>query len=210
MTKNRAVRRQTTLRSALLLAILVPLAGTPVLAEDHDHHHHHHAAVTSGVTVSEASYALPKVTLVRQDGSKAALPAELDDGRPVVLNFMYTSCTAICPMTTQVFAQLQGKLGADRDKVHMVSVSIDPEYDTPARLAEYAKKFSAGSQWTFYGGSAAASIEVQKAFAAYRGDKMNHQPITFIRPAPGKPWSRMDGMATADEILKEYRRVTGG
>jgi len=67
---------------------------------------------------------------------------------------------------SQTFAEVQRKLGDE--PVHLISVSIDPEQDTPARLCEYARKFSAGPHWTFYAGTLEASIAAQKAFGAYR------------------------------------------
>jgi protein SCO1/2 len=101
------------------------------------------------------------------------------------------------------FAELQQRLGDARDRVRLVSVSIDPEHDTPRRLAEYAQRFGAGPSWTFYTGTVEASVAVQKAFAAYRGDKMNHTPLTLVRLAPGQPWVRLDGLATPEQLLQE-------
>jgi protein SCO1/2 len=157
---------------------------------------------------SSVSYKIPELTLVRADGTKVSLPRELDaDGKPVILNFIYTTCTAICPVMTQTFVEVQNRLGPDREKLRMVSVSIDPEQDTPARLRDYAKRYAAGPQWQFYTGTVESSIAVQKAFDAYRGDKMNHLPLTLVRLAPGKPWVRLDGFATPDDIVKEYRSL---
>jgi protein SCO1/2 len=151
-----------------------------------------------------ADYTVPDLWLVRDDGQRVSLPKELDDGRPVVLNFIYTTCPGVCPIMSAVFTQFQDKLGAERAKVHMVSISIDPEQDTPGRLRDYARRFSAGPQWQHYTGTVAASVAVQKAFAAYRGDKMNHDPLTLMRPAPGQPWVRIDGFASALDLLTEY------
>ncbi len=158
-------------------------------------------------TVTTAEYRLPLVDLVRDDGSTVALPAEVDDGRPVVLNFIYTSCTTICPVMSQIFAGLQDRLGDERARVHMVSISIDPEQDTPARLAEYRKRFHAGSQWRFYTGTVGASVAVQRAFNAWGGDKMRHTPLTLLRAAPGRPWVRVDGFASAEELTRELQEL---
>ncbi len=154
---------------------------------------------------STAEYAVPAVQLVRDDGKTVSLPAELDDGKPVVLNFIFTSCTTICPVMSQTFAHLQERLGGDRTRVHMVSVSIDPEQDTPARLTEYARRFQAGPQWRFYTGTVEASVAVQRAFNAYGGDKMRHSPLTLVRTAPGRPWVRVDGFASPEELARELR-----
>ena len=172
--------------------------------------HHHHAAMPAGVKRTEVNYKIPPVTLVRQDGTKVAFPRELDDGRPVVLDFIYTSCTTVCPVLSQVFSELQEKLGKDREKTNMVSISIDPEYDTPARLLAHAKKFRAEAQWQHYTGTREASIAIQKAFDVYRGNKMQHPPVTFLRAAPGKPWVRFEGLATPDLLVREYRNLVKG
>jgi protein SCO1/2 len=87
----------------------------------------------------------------------------------------------------------------------MMSISIDPEQDTPARLREYAQRNGAGPQWQHYTGTIEASVAVQRAFSVYRGDKMDHPPVAFMRPAPGRPWVRLDGFASPSELLVEYR-----
>lgn len=172
--------------------------------------HGNHRAVPdtgAGIQRSEAQYVLPAANVVRHDASRVSFSSEIDDGRPVLLNFVYTSCTAICPVSTQVFSQVQEMLGKDRSKVHMVSISIDPEHDTPSRLAAYAKKFDASAQWQFYSGSIGTTIAIQKAFDAYRGDKMNHIPVTFVRSALGKPWVRLDGFASPADVLRELQSL---
>jgi protein SCO1/2 len=151
-----------------------------------------------------ADYAVPEVWLVRDDGRKVLLPKELDDGRPLLMNFVYTTCPGICPLMSAVFSEFQQRLGADRDKVHMVSISVDPEQDTPERLRDYARRFSAGDQWRHYTGTIEASVTAQKAFNAWRGDKMSHDPLTLMRAGPGKPWVRIDGFATSGDLLEQY------
>jgi protein SCO1/2 len=150
-------------------------------------------------------YGTPEVRLVRADGKAVSFAAEIDDGRPVVMNFIYTSCTSICPLTSQIFEQFQKSLGAKRAAIHLVSISIDPEQDTPAHLREYAAQFDAAPGWDHYTGTLAASQTVQRAFGAYRGDKMSHTPLTLMRAAPGKPWIRFDGFVSAEQMLAEKR-----
>jgi protein SCO1/2 len=156
---------------------------------------------------SVADYIVPNVTMIREDGTKVNLRDEINDGKPVILNFIFTSCTTVCPVLSRTMSMVQTRLGPDANKVHLVSISIDPEQDTPARLAEYAKRYHAGPDWHFYTGTLAASVTVQKAFDAYRGDKMDHAPATYLRRASGRQWLRMGGFATADEVVQEYRRM---
>lgn len=162
------------------------------------------------IRVSSAAYLVPDVNVVRSDGTRVALRQAIDDGRATVLNFIFTSCAAICPLTSQVFASLQSKLGTERQRVHLVSISIDPEEDTPARLTEYATRFHAGPSWDYYTGTPQSSVTIQRAFNAYRGDKMNHAAVTLLRGAPGLPWVRIEGLATADELLEQVRRLKLG
>jgi protein SCO1 len=166
-------------------------------------------AIEPAVQAQTVQYTVPAVRLVRSDGKLVSLPEEMNDGRPVLLNFIFTSCGSTCPLMSQVFAQFQRKLGSEASRVHLMSISIDPEEDTPARLSEYASRFGAGPEWQHYTGSLEASIKAQKAFDIYRGDKMSHAPVTLIRAAPGQPWRRIDGLVTPDELMREYRRLLG-
>src|SRR6185312_5813783 len=136
-----------------------------------------------------------------------SLPEEMNDGRPVVLNFIFTSCSSICPLMSQVFAQFQKRLGAESSTVHLMSISVDPEEDTPARLREYARKFHAGAGWQHYTGTIEASLAAQRAFNVWRGDKMSHTSVTFLRVGADAPWVRIDGFVTANELLQRYHQL---
>ena len=200
------------LKNPLMLAALsLGLAHLPasVMAEDHAHHHHAMPAGQDGYVRTLAAYAVPDVQLVDANGAGVSLRGELaDPDRPVILNFIFTTCSAVCPVMSATFSQVQAALGPQRDAVRMVSISIDPEQDTPAALKAYAGKYGAGPQWQMLTGSLDDSIAVQRAFDVYRGDKMNHQPATFLRAAPGHPWVRLDGFASAADILREVRHLT--
>src|SRR3989442_1077665 len=165
--------------------------------------------LTAAATVSRStvSYQTPAVTLIREDGKRVSLEHELDDGRPVLLNFIFTTCSSICPLTSRTLEEFQRKLGSEAARVHLMSISIDPEQDTPARLTEYARKFHAGPGWQYYTGTLAASLAAQKAFDVYRGEKMSHTPVTLMRAAPGKPWLRIEGFVTPDELVDDYRNL---
>ena len=186
------------------LAALLSMAATADAGAAADPHAAHRAAVSAaGPLRSIAHYRIPDVELTRDDGQVVGLDRELDDGRPVVLAFIYTSCASICPLTSQTLEGIQRRLGPERDRVHLVSVSIDPDADTPARLREYAQNFHAGPEWQHYTGTRAASEAVQRAFSVYRGDKMSHPAAIFVRAAAGAAWIRMDGFPTADQVFAE-------
>lgn len=150
-------------------------------------------------------YQLPDVNLINKQGKKVSFLKQINDGRPVVLNFIFVSCSSICPLLSHTLASFQDKLGDNPQQVHLVSISIDPENDTPAKLDEYGQKYHAGKDWDYYTGSEKASLTLQKAFKYYRGDKMNHAMAFFLRPAPDKPWLRLDGFVSADDLMAEIK-----
>ena len=175
-------------------------------AHQHDAHaHHKHMMQQKGFVRSEHNYVIPEVVLKDQNGKSVALQEILgDSGKPVMLNFIFTTCTTICPVLSASFSQLQEALGDEADDVRMVSISIDPEYDTPEKLREYAERFHAGKNWVFYTGSLPDIVTVQKAFDVYRGDKMNHPPVSFMRVEPEALWVRFEGFASIEELMHEY------
>lgn len=196
--------------SLVFLALIVSMTfvGVAAHAADEHAHHHHHAMqpdTKAEIKRSVVDIAVPATKLVRQDTTNVTLTGELADKKPVVLAFMYTSCTTVCPVTSQILARTQDILGKDLEGVHLVSISIDPEYDNAARLAEYSKKFDAKPQWQHYTGTQANSVAVQKAFNAYRGDKMNHLPLFFVNGGGKKGWVRLEGFPTAEQVVKELR-----
>jgi protein SCO1/2 len=174
-----------------------------------DEHAHHHVPALSRTNRTIVNYAIPDVRLIRQDGAVVSLSEELNDGRPIVLSFIYTSCTSVCPLVSHILSELQSKLNDNPRHVHLVSITIDPEQDDPARLREYAKSFNAGPDWQHYTGTLAASRVVQQAFDVYRGNKMDHMPATLIRFAPGAQWTRIEGFATVDQLLAELSDPAG-
>ena len=200
---------------AAALGVALILAAAPVAADSaraasssNDPHAHHRAMMNNKTTkASQHRYSLPDLALVGMDGAETTLGREVDDDRPVMLNFIFTTCTTICPVLTATFSQVQRQLGAEVEDVRMISITIDPDHDTPKRLSEYAERFGAGPQWHFLTGDRADIVAIQKAFDAYHGTKMNHRPITFLRYSVDQPWTRLEGITSAATIIEEYRRV---
>ena len=88
---------------------------------------------------------VPNLPVVTQDGKTVRFYDDLIKGKIVILSFIYTSCQDICPLTTARLSLVEEKLGdaAGRD-IFLISMTVDPEHDTPARLKEFAQAFSAG------------------------------------------------------------------
>lgn len=157
--------------------------------------------------VSRATYRIPELSLVNTAGNSVLLPMVFDGDRPVILSFIFTSCTTICPVLTATLAQAEGQLMRESIVPKIISVSIDPEFDTPKRLQRYAKNYEAGRDWTFLTGDERSIVALQRAFDVYRGDKMNHRPTTFLRASDDQPWVRLEGFTTAADLVREYRSL---
>jgi protein SCO1/2 len=202
------------LKTILCFALLsgsAALATTGLARAEMDHAHHHHQMMmsdSSGYQSATASYEVPDVKLIDRQGAPVSLRDDLAGDAPVMLNFIFTSCTSICPVMSATFRQVQQQLGEEGGQVRMVSISIDPEHDTPARLQDYADRYQAGPNWQMLTGTQQDSIAVQRAFGAFRGDKMNHAPATYLRAGgAGSPWLRLDGFASAGDIIREYHKL---
>jgi len=193
-------------RVALGVCAIASVSLSPTKSVAQEPGHTHNAPAGYGRTV--VRYEPPDVTLVGMDGAKTALASALKQDGPVMLQFIFTTCPTICPVMASTFSAAQDKLGDDVGRVRLISITIDPEHDTPERLRDYARKFRAGPQWLFLTGSAEDIDAVQNAFDAYRGSKMRHEPLTFLRAAPGEPWVRLDGLMSATQLVAEYRLLT--
>lgn len=156
-------------------------------------------------TRSVANYNLPNVQLLDSEGRQVALTDELNRDGPVMMQFIFTTCPTICPVMSSTFAAVQSQL---RSPVRLVSISIDPEHDTPARLREYAQRFRAQPSWRFLTGSRDSIIAVQRAFGAYQDNKMVHAPLTYLRESREHPWVCLKGLLSAQELITELSRAT--
>lgn len=187
-------------------------------AGDAPQHHHEHGAdaqddhdhappeKSSAYEVSTARYATPKISLTDQYGRKVRVDQLLSEDRPMLVQFIFTSCTTICPLMGAVFGGAQEDIAAVAPDYRMVSISIDPEYDTPEKLREFAAKQNARPDWVFLTGTADDITKVTKSFDALnQGDnKMYHQPFTFIRWRKDGEWVRIRGLLSVADLVNEF------
>ena len=153
-------------------------------------------------------YAIPDVTLINQDGKKVRLKSFLrPTDKIIILDFIFGTCTTICPVLSASFVNFQNKLGAEASKAQLVSISIDPEHDTPKVLKAYLKRYKAKSGWDFLTGSRENIDRVTSAFNAYTSDKMQHYPLTFVYSPVQDRWFRIDGLVATSELLDEYQKA---
>jgi protein SCO1/2 len=169
-----------------------------------DKHAAHRAAMQkSGYATSTESYSIPDVELIDQSGTSVSLRTLLQADQPVALNFIFTTCTTICPVMTATFAQMRRELGDGGSDLRLVSISIDPEYDRPDKLKAYSEQFRAGEGWDFLTGDSADIVQVLRSFDSYAGSKMNHQPVTLLKSPDSASWTRIDGLASGKDLANE-------
>ncbi len=152
-------------------------------------------------------YVISDIGLIGMDKKNYRLTHLLDQNLPVMLDFIFTTCPGICPMLSVTFAQVQKKLSENAEELNMVSISIDPEHDTPNKLMAYAKRFKAGPGWHFVTGNYREIEALQRTFDTFRGDKMSHPQLIFLRGQKNGPWLRIEGFASADDLIREYQAL---
>jgi protein SCO1/2 len=193
-----------------LTAITNPLLASSSANTDSattkDPHAHHRAMMKNNINYkkSYSAYVLPQKILKDKNNSDVNLHRFLHGDKPFIMSFIFTTCTTICPVLTATLSSAQDVLMASPVKPVLISISIDPEVDTPDKLTTYAKKFKASEDWIFLTGKLDDIIEVQRSLGIYRGSKLNHEPVTLMK-MPGKKWLVLNGFTSANDLVKEYR-----
>ena len=185
----------------LTIGLLLLLACASSYADEHAGHHA--AMQKTRYVASTESYAIPDVELIDQLGTSVSLRALLEADQPIALNFIFTTCTTICPVMTVTFAQMRRELGDAGNDLRLVSISIDPEYDRPEKLKAYAEQFAARSGWDFLTGDSADIVQVLRSFDSYAGSKMNHKPVTLLKNPDSESWIRLEGLASGKDLANE-------
>lgn len=151
---------------------------------------------------------LADTPLQDQDGRELRLKSDVLGGRVAVVNFVYTTCTTVCPVSSATLAQLQERLGARLgERVLLVSITVDPLRDTPARLKEYSARHGAGPGWRWLTGRKGDVDAALKAFGAYTPNPEDHPSMTLVGDADGGQWTRLYGFAGVDELLAQVERA---
>lgn len=164
-------------------------------------------AAMQGYEKTFVDYQVPDIVLTNQDGKSISLIEYMEADQPVMLEFIFATCTTICPVMSVGFTNLQRRLGDNSEKVRLVSVSIDPEHDTPKIMKKYLKRYNARKGWDFLTGTKEDIDQLMKSFDAYVSDKMNHKPLTFMRSTQRKNWVRINGLLSGKDMMYEYKKL---
>jgi protein SCO1 len=178
-------RTKTIVGAAVLGVATLPIA----LAHSVDRHEHGQQAVTA--TASGATVKLPDTLLTDQDGRQVRLLSDVVADKVVVVSFVYTHCAEVCPVVSHTFSQLQDKLGALLDsRVRLVSLSVDPERDTPGKLKAYSGRLGAKPGWLWLTGPSANVTKALKGFGAYSANFENHPAVVMVGDGRSGRWTR--------------------
>lgn len=214
------------LAAGLLMALMAPPACA---REEEPHHAHSHPASAAPAEATEGTEAMPchgpdaveptpeapaapaqsagpinvpDVALRDQDGRELHFYRDLVQGKTVLINFVFTTCTTVCPPMGATFAKVQKLLGerSGRD-VQLISVSVDPAVDTPERLKAWGTRFGAGPGWTLVTGAKEEVDRLLKALAVYTADKGDHSPLVLAGNESAGRWTRAYGLARPEEMI---------
>ena len=212
--------------SALKLITLVLALGVTINAnaEQVGHEHHQHETIVEGETDPHAHHKamlnkpaeaakstevdLLDRTLVDQDGREVKFVSDVIGDRIVVMDFVYTTCTTVCPVLSALFSQVQEKLGDHLgEDVVLVSVSVDPTRDTPQRLKAYAARYQAQAGWIWLTGGKRTMDEVLDGLGAYSPNFEDHPSMVLVGDGRSGEWSRFFGFPSPDRIMDQVHAL---
>jgi protein SCO1/2 len=205
---------RTFICSLLATLLVMPSIG----AADEDPHAKHRAMMKQRTepTAVSADIDLRDRLLVDQDNQERMFVSDVIGDNIVVMDFVYTTCTTICPVLSALFTQVQGKLGdAVGDEVMLVSMSVDPVRDTPQRLKAYSAKHRAGEGWLWLTGPKGDVDDVLIGLGAYTSNFEDHPSMVLIGDGRSGEWKRLFGFPNPDRIvqlvndLREQRKAGG-
>jgi protein SCO1/2 len=142
------------------------------------------------------------VKLVNQDGQEVRLYTDLMQGKTVIINAMFATCTGACPTMSGTMAKIQDHLGDRVGKdVRLISITVDPVNDTPAKLKEYANRFHAKPGWQLLTGSKENVEAALRKLGQWTEDPSNHQTLFLIGNDRTGLWKKAFALAKPEEVL---------
>lgn len=189
--------------SCLLLASLSGNVYSDSKGEADDPHAAHKAmaAIASGKS-SQAEVTIPEgLTLVNQYGEDVDLDRDIIGDRIVVIDFVYTTCTTVCPVVSSIFSMVQDRLGDRMNReVALITITVDPSRDTPHRLLSYSKNFNPGDGWSWLTGDKKSVDKILTALGAYTPNFEDHPAMVLVGDEQSSEWYRLYGFPAPDAI----------
>jgi protein SCO1/2 len=150
---------------------------------------------------------IPDVELVDQDAKRVHLYHDLVKGRVAALSFIFTTCTTICPLIGANLGRLQTELGQSSGKdISLISVSVDPETDTPQRMKAWGAQFGAKSGWSLLTGDKETVAQLLKTLGLFTPDIQSHSPFLLLFNDRTGDWTRVNALETPPGKVAEILR----
>lgn len=149
-----------------------------------------------------SSSQIPNVKVYDQNGQTLNFYSDLIKDRKVAINFIFTTCTNVCPVLTATFRRIQVELEKSQADIKLISVSVDPTIDTPERLREFATKFKAGPGWTFVTGEKTEIDSLLQRLGVGIRNKNDHTSMILIGNDPADVWTRTYGLSSPSLLIK--------
>jgi protein SCO1/2 len=145
---------------------------------------------------------VPDIEVVNQDGRHVRFNSQVVEGRIAIVTGFFTNCSSMCPFTQEKLAQVAKLLGPRLGKdVVIVSVSVDPENDTPARMKDWAEKFHTGPGWTLLSGNRAEVDTLMKSLGLFVELRQRHQSALMIGNA-ATGWVRISSWTPSEKLAR--------
>jgi protein SCO1/2 len=142
------------------------------------------------------------VTLLDQNGKSQRLYSDLLKGKIVIINSFFATCKDSCPVMARNFAKIQESLGDRIGKdVYLLSLSVDPDTDTPERLKAYAEQMKARQGWFFLTGSKENVSYALKRLGLFTEEKQSHLSMLIVGNEPTGLWKKTLGTASASDLI---------
>jgi len=150
--------------------------------------------------------------LITHEGNKVRFYSDVLDGRIVMINVMYTSCKASCPMLTQKLSQVSRKLGDLYGKsIHFVSITNDAERDTPEALSDFARKQGVNLEgWTFLTGPKHDVDNVLKKIGLYTSRFEQHKAMILLGNTYTGRWQKVTPDLPYQAVAAKLKELAGG
>ena len=143
------------------------------------------------------------ITVYDQEGKRLKFYSDLIEGKTVAINFIFTSCTTICPPLGATFGQVQKKLAENgASNVSLISISVDPVTDTPERLKEWGARFKAGPGWTFVTGSKTGIDQLLAGLGQHLAQREDHSPTVIIGNERAHYWTTAYGLSAPTKLVQ--------
>jgi len=206
--------KQYSMAMSVVMALILALASSvhghelkPIEPISNSKHSQGKMNAASAGEMAMAEIDLPdSLSMLNQFGDKVDLRKDVIGTRIVAINFVYTTCTTVCPVVSSIFSMVQNRLKDLMGKdIALITITVDPTRDTPHRLLSYSKNFNPGSGWSWLTGDKKTVDKILTALGAYTPNFEDHPAMVLIGDDSNSKWYRYFGFPAPDAIESKVK-----